>query len=48
MLILFDFENIQNTHYRDTKQLIVDKIGYTDWVEAKNMVQWLKVMKINA
>lgn len=35
MLILFDFENIQNAHYRDIKQLIVDKIGYTDWVEAK-------------
>lgn len=35
MLILFDFENIQNTHYQDIKQLIVEKIGYTDWIKAE-------------
>lgn len=35
MLILFDFENIQNAHYRDIKQLIVDKIGYTDWIKSE-------------
>lgn len=35
MLILFDFENIQNAHYQDIKRLIIDKIGYADWAEAK-------------
>jgi len=35
MLILFDFENIQNAHYQNIKLLIVEKIGYADWGKAE-------------
>lgn len=31
MLILFDFENIQNVHYRNIKDLIIQNFGMSDW-----------------
>ncbi|MHB8098775.1 MAG: hypothetical protein ACYDD5_04230 [Sulfuricurvum sp.] len=37
MLILFDFENIQNVHYQAVKQLIIKKFGRWDWEQAKKI-----------
>lgn len=34
MLVLFDFENIQNVHYRSVKQLLIKEFGSSDWNKA--------------
>jgi hypothetical protein len=35
MLILFDFENIQNGHYQNVKRCIIKHFGAHDWAEAQ-------------
>jgi hypothetical protein len=34
MLVLFDFENIQNVHYKNVKSLISEHYGLKDWKDA--------------
>ena len=34
MLILFDFENIQNAHYQTVKRLIIEKFGFKEWLKS--------------
>ena len=37
MLILFDFENIQNFHYKKVKAFLIEEFGKEDWQNAKKI-----------